>query len=331
MILVEKAQVKPPEQRLGADIQHVAFSPSGAYVAAQAPHPHADCSVVHAWSTTTLQPVHFPREHEPTVQGRFALSPAAPDESMACDGWLWEGVGVGGRPGLRRPYLQRFVLEGPPANGRRAMHTGLPVASPLAWSPDGALVAGASAHDTSRIYVVRVRTQLLVAALPHHIDAVTHLAFTPDGTALVSLSRDGSCQITGVASGRVLRKYEVETRHNPRVMAVSRDGDTVAAVWGRDVVVWAPASGAMSTYNLSAVRHSEGAALAVSSGCEYLACRSEGGFDVLDLRTGKFRAEVRMDRSFVTTAAFSEDGRQLVVGKHNGEVMIYTVVVADPP
>ena len=48
------------------------------------------------------------------------------------------------------------------------------------------------------------------------------------------------------------------------------------------------------------------------------------------LRTGRFRAEVRTERSFVTTAAFSHDGRWLVVGKHNGEVMIYLIVVAEP-
>jgi len=327
MILVEKHQLKPPEHRLGIDIQHVAFSPSGAYVAAQTRHGNEDWSTVQAWNAATLKPVSFPYGQQPTVRGRFALSPG-PEHLVACDSPVPEAAGLGGRGEVgRRTRLETFDLA---AAKRRVAASSLPVASPLAWSPDGTLVAGVSAHDTSRIYVVKARAQLLAGAVPHHIDAVTHLAFAPDGASLVSLSRDGSCKITSLATGRVLHKYEVETRHNPRALRVSRDGATVAAVWGRDVMVWTPASGAMATYNLSAVRHSEGAALAISPDCEYLACRSEDGFDVLDLRTGRFRAEVRTERSFVTTAAFSHDGRWLVVGKHNGEVMIYLIVVAEP-
>ena len=255
----------------------------------------------------------MPLEHNPALSTRMP----------------WENSSLGSRPEpkhLRRARLETFDIP----HLRRKMRASLPVSGPLAWSPNGELLAGVSSHDASRIYIVKTATQLLAGAVPHHIDAVTHLAFTPDGASIVSLSRDGSCKITSLATGRVLRKFEVETRHNPLALSVSRDGGTVASVWGRDVMVWTPADGVMRTYNLSAVRHSEGSALAISPDCKYLVCRSEDGFDVLDLPTGKFRAEIRTERSFVTTAAFSYDSRSLVVGKHNGEVMVYSVIVAEP-
>ena len=149
----------------------------------------------------------------------------------------------------------------------------------------------------------------------------------PDGTGIVSLSKDGSCRLTSVSSGRTLRKFEVETRHNPQMLQVSPDGQLIASIWGRVVMLWYPNREVITTYNLNDVRQNEGWPLCISPNCKYLACRTEQCLDVSDLVTGRFEGEFVMDRSFATAAGFSSDSNRLVVGKQNGEICLYELII----
>jgi WD40 repeat protein len=67
---------------------------------------------------------------------------------------------------------------------------------------------------------------------------------------------------------------------------------------------------------------------AISPDCKYLACRTEASVEVSDLLTGKFLGEVTGDSAcFVLAVAFTSESDFMVVGKSNGDVMLYDVAV----
>ena len=179
-----------------------------------------------------------------------------------------------------------------------------------------------SIRDPSRIVVIQMGNQdsfsQVKSMLLQHQDEVTQLGFLPvweeGGKAMVSAGKDGYVRVTSIASGRTLKKIEIGARAPASILQVSPDGKLVVTVWGRDVVLWFLETGRVHTYNLNAVRQTEGWPLCVSPCCSYLACRTEEGFDVSDVVTGKFRGELARKGEPITAAAFNNDGTRLAVG-----------------
>jgi WD40 repeat protein len=84
------------------------------------------------------------------------------------------------------------------ATGQERLHTG--EAAVLACSPDGrALAAGGGAKGASAIRLLDLRTGKEFGRLTGHEAGVRALAFTPDGTALVSGSADSTGLVWEVA------------------------------------------------------------------------------------------------------------------------------------
>lgn len=218
----------------------------------------------------------------------------------------------------------------------RTVKVDLPVRAPIAWSPDGSFLVGVSSRDPSRIVTVAVgkATARLEAVIPRHMDEVTQLAFLPPGSAagaghgpaVVSAGKDGYVRVTALESRRTLMKIEIGARAPASMMQVSADGKLVVTVWGRDVVLWYLDSGRVHNYNLNAVRQTEGWPMCVSPDCRYLACRTEDGFDVSDVLTGKFRGEFPWSGSFLSSAVFTSNGSRLVLGDYSGGMHMFEVV-----
>ncbi|KAL2135037.1 hypothetical protein VTI74DRAFT_10074 [Chaetomium olivicolor] len=173
----------------------------------------------------------------------------------------------------------------------------------------------------------------LETLLMKHEDEVTQLGFLPPGkhssgaaTALVSAGKDGYVRVTSVESGRTLQKIEIVARTPARMMGIAPDGKLVVTVWGRDVVLWYLDSGRVHTYNLDAVRQSEGWPLCVSPDCRYLCCRTEDGFDVSDVATGKFRGEFAWTGPPITSGAFNSDGTRLAIGDYRGRLQMFEII-----
>ncbi|PTB66284.1 YVTN repeat-like/Quino protein amine dehydrogenase, partial [Trichoderma citrinoviride] len=214
------------------------------------------------------------------------------------------------------------------------------VSAPIAWSPDGRTIAAAEASSSSsqqhRIGTWDVRTGLRTGRVPGHIDAVTHVSFlgSDANAAIVTLSRDGTARVTDPRTSRTLYKLEVDNNDAagggcriPRALGVSPDGATVVSVWGTAVHVWMPRHGRLTSYRLGGTRPPacEGWPLCVSPDCRYIACWTESGFDVMDAASGSVVC-AREGGPLVTAAAFSVDGRVLVVGRISGDVEVWDVV-----
>lgn len=198
---------------------------------------------------------------------------------------------------------------------------------PLCWSQEGRLIAAGEDNGGSkdRVGVWDAKTGKRVGRVVSHIDAVTHAAFAPStllsssssgggSDNLVTLSRDGTLRITDPVTSRTLARLEVDS-HNPRLLAVS--ARAVASIWGTRVHIWHPAVNDLASYDLTAVRPVEGWPLCISPDCRYLACRTEDGFDIVELSSGTVLCSETCT-AIVTAGAFSPDSRLLLLGRMDG-------------
>ncbi|OAA56493.1 Quinoprotein amine dehydrogenase [Cordyceps fumosorosea ARSEF 2679] len=202
---------------------------------------------------------------------------------------------------------------------------------PVAWSPDGRLVAAAEPRR-HRIGVWDARSGQLRGRVVSHIDSVAFAAFTHDAQPqLVTAARDGTLRLTDPATSRTVARLEIEGlgAGNPRALAVAREGSTgpvVVSVWGATVHVWRPRAGQVASYALAAVRRTEGVPLTLSPDARYMLCWTEGGgFDIMDARTGTTLAE-RPGGALVTAAAFSADASVLLLGRMDGYLEVWDIV-----
>jgi WD40 repeat protein len=169
------------------------------------------------------------------------------------------------------------------------------------------------------------RTGTRLGRVPGHIDAVTHVAFTPD-SHLVTLSRDGTLRVTNPITGKTRYKLEIESSStNPRALAVSPDGNTIVSIWGTTVHVWMPQHGQLTSYGLSSTRPCEGWPLCISPDCRYIASWTEEGFDIMDVASGAVVC-TKDGGPLVTSADFSTDGSMLVLGRISGDVEVWDVI-----
>ncbi|KAK0633775.1 WD40-repeat-containing domain protein [Immersiella caudata] len=216
---------------------------------------------------------------------------------------------------------------------KRRVKADFAVRGPLAIVPDGSYPACTSARNPSRIVILDIRNEnkpTLGRVIQVHSSPLTHMAVTPDGTALISASTDGSIRMTSLQSGRTLRKAEVDSRVPASLMQLSMDGDLVVSVWGRQVCSWRLNADTMSVYSLDKVRESEGWPLAISPDCRHLACRTEDGIDVIEVETGQFRADYPLEpgHELITSAAFSHNNRWLALGDYDGRITVLEVIMA---
>lgn len=213
------------------------------------------------------------------------------------------------------------------ATGKAAVELKEATSGPVVWSRDGgALAAG---EGRNRVGVWDVRSGARLGRVVGHVDEVTHAAFTPD-RMLVTLSRDGTVRLTDPRTARTLSKLETGGAHRPRALAVSPDGRSVVSLWGTTVHIWLPQAGHLTSYDLRATRRAEGWPLAVSPDGRWMACRTEEGFDVVDVASGRvawerIEGEDLHASGMATAAAFSTDGRVLLLGRMNGAVEVWDV------
>jgi WD40 repeat protein len=126
---------------------------------------------------------------------------------------------------LWEPYSERRLPALPHREGVRA----------VAFSPDGARLATAAG---AAVRVWDTATGRELAVLRGHTREVDALAFTPDGTGLLSGGADRTVRLWDLASGRRRASYRWPVG-KVNAVVVAPDGLTAAAAGdGSDIVVW---------------------------------------------------------------------------------------------
>jgi len=154
----------------------------------------------------------------------------------------------------------------------------------LAWSPDGRVVAAGSGDRIVRLFDAESGAEL--RALTGHIREVRRLHFSSDGERLISADAQGGVKVWRWRDGTLLSEIKAQPvgRHRA-ILAISDDGRRVAAT-------------------------------------EY-----QRGLFLLDTASGTLAASAEGDESQALSqtrfAAFSADGREIIVGLASRELAVW--------
>ncbi|GAB3460549.1 hypothetical protein GCM10027570_45630 [Streptomonospora sediminis] len=180
----------------------------------------------------------------------------------------------------------------------------------VAFSPDGTLLATASASGTA--YLWDTASGREVAAFRHG-DVLFSVAFAPDGETLATGGRDGTAHLWDTATGREITTVTAAAGPPPAVagdthvvfsVAFNADG-TVLATGGHDTVqLWDTATG-------QKLRAFDGTEAAFSPDGAMLAYVGADDSTVRVVDTGTWRQAATLDAQKVNSVAFSPDGTML--------------------
>lgn len=228
---------------------------------------------------------------------------------------------------------------------KRASFTHSGHVNTVAMSPDGMFLATGGADKTVKLW--HVETQECFHTLSGHIGGIVSLAFSLDGTLLVSAGgenwerqthADGTTYIFSVGDnliGRTAKVWEVATGKNiatlessgvVRGIAFSPDGKHLATGTTKSVILWCP-----KTWQLTATLDTvDFESLAFSPDSSRLVIGGtwpEQRIQVWDVETRALIVELSGHKSDVESFAFSPDGRLLASGGFDGVIYLWDMTL----
>ncbi len=193
-------------------------------------------------------------------------------------------------------------------------------ANVVVFSPDGLTLASAIVND---VQLWEVASGKLSFTLRGHRGVVTAIAFTPDGSRLLTSSDDHTARLWNVSRGSLEHTFERQPDWISSV-AVSRDGQTVAFGGERGNITLCD----LRTYQTRRTFFARVATihdLVFSPSDDVLAVAGEGAVALWNPQTGEPLPELPESVGRFNCLAFTHDGQRLIAG--GGEVGVGKSVV----
>ena len=194
----------------------------------------------------------------------------------------------------------------------------------IEYSPDGTILAAATFIG---VWLYDVQTGKELQLLATEPVAVESIAFSPDGTKLVSSGIGAPLSLWDVASGRLLRTFPIESDWSNQGVAFSPDGKIIASNGQIGTVqLWNPDTGesirtlkGQEAWNgLKCIQFSpDGKTLATG----WL----NGTICLWDVNTGTIKHTRTEHESWVLTLEFFPDGKTLASGSGDRNIMLWDV------
>lgn len=188
--------------------------------------------------------------------------------------------------------------------------------SALAFSPDGRLLATASADATVKVW--NVSSGALGRTLEKHYQDVTALVFTRRGRILAAASKDHSVSLWDPETGVFL--LEVPQEDAPDSVVFDAPGEFFASSANDLVTVWNARTGS----RLRSEKFDRLTSIAADTRANFLAVACSGRIEVQDFHTGRKRQRLRVAEQDVRLLAFSGDSARLTAVFADGTVQVWS-------
>ena len=202
----------------------------------------------------------------------------------------------------------------------------------LRFSPDGKMLASA-AKDGIRLWDVSSGKERHKLSENRSMYA---LAFSPNGKVLASIGLDQSVYCWDAATGQELRRWETGHRKMNETITFSPDGTLIATGEFGSIRLWAAGSG---TEVRGIATQMAPNALTFSPGAAFLAAGGYGDrtdsfyYDLIELwevNSGQEIRRIEPHQGGVSSLGFAPDGRSLVSGGKNANILVWDLTVRAP-
>jgi WD40 repeat protein/serine/threonine protein kinase len=300
--LARLCRFEPPVLRHKAEVNSLAFSPGGEWIAGA-----GEDGTITVWNSRTGVEVGTFRAHADSVysvvfhpDGRHL---ASMDSDRKVKVWDW----TTGSEAFTCPK---------PSDADHNRGTGFGVA----FSPDGSRLAAGS-DGAVIVWDWRNRRSVL-PPLRGHANKGISVAFSPDGLRLASGSWTGDILIWDAQTGEHLHTLS-EHHHTVSALAFSRDGRRlVSACFDRSLIVWDAATGR----RLRTFGGHDGLVLGVAfspDGSRVASTGEDKTVRVWETETGREVLDLRGHIQPSQGVAYSSDGLRLVSGSWDGTIRVW--------